>query len=96
MFSQLRGMGFDLSEVIKQAGSVLGMGQKMPQTQADIRQIAQAAQTAQSPAFQAQLQRVEAEVADYAKVQLALQAFSTMAIIGLFLIALRNHSKGKS
>jgi len=86
-------------EVGRPMGSIIddwyGMVRGVPQTQQDIRMLAQTAQTAQSPNMQRMVQEIGSDVEMFAKVQLALQMFSTVAVVGIFLIALKNHSLGK-
>lgn len=62
----------------------------LPQTQKDIRSIAQAADQFQSPQGQQQLQQIGRDVQDYATVQLLLQATGTIAMVGILLINIRN------
>ena len=66
---------------------------KLPQTQKDISQIAQTTKAAQSPEVQAMIREIQGEVADFAKVQLVLQALATVAMVGMFVLEL-NRRKG--
>ena len=69
--------------------NAFGIGQNLPQTQEDIRVLAQAAQQAQSPQFQAQLLAAQSKVEQYANAQLAMQAVSTVALVGILIVLMR-------
>jgi len=60
---------------------------KLPQTQKDIRQIAQTTETAQSPEVQQALQEARASVEMYATTQLVMQALMVGGIVILAVLA---------
>ena len=62
----------------------------LPQTQRDIRKIAEATEYAQSPEARATLEQAQATVEAYATTQLVLQVLSTVAILGLLYVSLKN------
>lgn len=64
---------------------------KMPQTQADIRAIAQTGEQLQSQGVQQQIEAARDDVATYAGVQLTLQMLSTAAIVLMAVLAWSKH-----
>lgn len=66
----------------------------LPQTQKDINAIASAAQQAQDPMVQKQIQAGVVQVETYAKTSLVLQALSTAALVGVFLLQIKAMKKG--
>lgn len=60
--------------------------QGLPQTQRDINELATASKQARSPEVQQIAQEIKGEVQTFANVQLALQALSTLAILGIFIL----------
>lgn len=64
---------------------------KLPQTQQDIRTIAQTGEQLQSPGMQQQIEEVRADVTTYAGVQLTLQMISTAAMVLMAVLAWSKH-----
>jgi hypothetical protein len=62
---------------------------QIPQTQADINKLAQAAELTKSPEFQAGLQAAETKVTNFAYAHLALSAVSVLVGFSTFLVLLR-------
>jgi hypothetical protein len=83
----MHGLGFDLTEIFEAAA-------KLPKLTQQVSSVVGAAKTVQTPEFQAQLQKVQRDLTDYAYAQLALQTLSTFAIIGLFALNLAQSKKG--
>lgn len=67
----------------------------VPRTQADINQIAQVSQQLQSPQVKQEIQNIGTDLKYGAAALFTLQAISTAAMVGMFLIALDNHRKGR-
>lgn len=66
---------------------------KIPQTQQDIRKIAQTGETLQSPEVMQQIEAVRADVTTYAGIQLTLQMLSTAAAILVAYLAWNNRRR---
>lgn len=62
-------------------------------TTRDINQIASVSEQLQSPQVQAEIQEVKSLAETYATVTLALQAITTIAIVGTFFLALQHKGK---
>jgi len=77
----MRLAALDLEAIYKAATS-------LPKVVKQAESITGAAQAIQSPQFQQQVREIRRDVETYAKVQLALQVLSTLAIVGLFAIQL--------
>lgn len=58
----------------------------LPKTQRDVSQIAEMARQAQSPQLAQQLAQAQADLTAAVGTQLALQAVSTAALIGIFVL----------
>jgi hypothetical protein len=66
---------------------------KLPQTQQDIRTIAQTGEQLQSPQVQQQIAAARADLTTYAGVQLTLQMLSTAAAVLLAVLAWQNRRR---
>ena len=66
---------------------------KIPQTQQDIRKIAQTGETLQSPEVMQQIEAVREDVTTYAGIQLTLQMLSTAAAILVAYLAWNNRRR---
>jgi hypothetical protein len=66
---------------------------KIPQTQQDIRKIAQTGETLQSPEVMQQIEAVRDDVTTYAGIQLTLQMLSTAAAILVAYLAWNNRRR---
>jgi len=64
---------------------------KLPQTQQDIRTIAQTGEQLQSPGVQQQIEAARSDLTTYAGVQLTLQMVSTAAMVLMALLAWSKH-----
>ena len=62
---------------------------KVPQTQKDIRTIASTAEQVQSPQVQKQLVDLQSEISALSKTVLVLQGISAVAVVGMFLLQLK-------
>ncbi len=58
----------------------------LPKTQKDISQIAEVARQSQSPQLSAQLAQAQSDLTAAVGTQLALQAVSTVALVGIFVL----------
>jgi hypothetical protein len=74
------------SDDLIKALSVIG---QIPQTQSDISKLAQTAEMAKSPEFQAGLKAAETQVTNFAYAHLALSAVSVLVGFATFLVLLR-------
>ena len=67
----------------------------LPQSQKDLRTVAQTVDQLQDPRTVEILEQARDDMERYAYIQLGLQVLSTVAIFGVFMMALSRHSKGK-
>lgn len=63
--------------------------QGVPQTQRDIRQIAQTAEQAKSPEVQQMMKEIQGELQTFAHLQIGLQVLSTVSILTIAYLTLR-------
>ena len=80
---------FNLQDSIKEGWQAI---QSIPQTQKDIRDLAQTSQRLQSPDMRGAIDDIRREVQTFGNLQILLQGLSTIAILGIFIINLRNHN----
>jgi len=83
-----------MSGFADQLKAMFGAVSQLPQTQRDINEIARTSSQLRSPEVQNTLMKIQSDAQSFARIQLSLQVFSTMASIGLFMLALSRHSKG--
>jgi len=67
----------------------------VPQTQADINELARTAAYAQTPEFRAALLQVESQAKNFAYVHLALQVGIAAIAMATFLVLLRREQRSK-
>lgn len=70
--------------------TLLDLASGVNQTQRDVHVLAETAEQLQSPNVQAELRSAKELAETYATVTLALQAITTIAIVGTFFLALKN------
>lgn len=73
------------SDQIMRALSVIG---QIPQTQADVRQLAAAAQAAQSPETKAALEEARSQLAKVIYIHLGLSAATALFTLGVLIVLL--------
>ena len=71
----------------------LTMVSQLPQTQADINRLAEAAQYTQTPEFKSRIETAEKYAVSYAAVSLALQGVLTLVSLMSFLALLRREDR---
>jgi hypothetical protein len=76
-------------------GSAMSTVNSLPQTQAQVAQIASLAKQAQDPNLQAEIKNVAGQAEIAAKTMLTLQALSTAFMGGMLVIAYLNYRKGR-
>lgn len=70
--------------------TLLDLASGVSQTQRDVNILADTAEQFQSPGVQAEIRSAKNLAETYATVTLALQAITTIAIVGTFFLALKN------
>lgn len=70
--------------------TLLDLASGVNQTQRDVHVLAETAEQFQSPNVQAELRSAKELAETYATVTLALQAITTIAIVGTFFLQLKN------
>jgi hypothetical protein len=68
---------------------------QLPQTQKDIQSLARTGEQIRSPETQAILSAVQTDLTHFVSIQVGLQALSTLAALGVFMITLANYRKAK-
>lgn len=76
-------------------GDIIEGLKNLPQSQKDLRTVAKTIERVDDPKTQRMIAEARSDAEQYAYATLGLQVVSTVAIFGLFMMALSRHSNGK-